>query len=288
MTFSFVSWCSPDHLIHHTGLQQDCERFGYPLHTRVVDANMRTPLQAWFYKPYFIRDCLEKFERVAFMDAEARILKPLPERWLSSAFLLSRFTPPMGTEPLLQLHSAFCVLDRGQRPLIDAWIRVIERLKLAELNEVQAHRWDVSQEQPKAERQGMVTDEIAMVMAAAVLDVHPEEIRVSWRPPPYLGEEEMRLGAIANEHTFILHPFLHHWWQENFRWRPYEFYRMFRYHFTGDQERVKQVMHAGKETLEEAGWRFDAKAGVYAPLARWEHFKAEWLPERQAVWEEGF
>lgn len=285
-SFSFISWCTPDHLIHHEALQRDCRKFNYPLYTRVEELSISRAVQAWVRKPYFVLSCLEKFERIAFLDAEARILKKIPEHWLEKKFLLPEFTPAFPTDPLLKFHTGFMVMDRSCIPLLQAWIQEMERISLAELKNDEINRWDITSGN-KTKNTPLISEETCLSIVLNKLEILPASIQVAWRAPDNAGAEEMRLGSIPSDATYVLHPFLHHWQQMKFEWQPYELYRIFRYHFSGDTSLVAARMQERGAAFELAGWRFEPENQIYAPIMYWPLRQAHWNPDQQREWDYG-
>jgi hypothetical protein len=270
MDCTFVSWITPDYLPLQEGIRADCEKYAYPFFSEVKEKEFTHLANAFAYKPFFIKKCLEKFGKIAFVDAEIRILRALPEKWLASSLLFPKITPAFLHNILLFHHTGFFVMDRSALPLVDAWIACVERWNL---QTAPKHTIDL-----RPESIWHISDETALCAAMSALKIFPEEIAVSWTPPPNLGREEMRFGTIANEHTFLTHSFLHHWTQERFGFSEYEYYRMYRYHYAGDFRKVAARMAESSERFEDHGWIFDSKNKTYAPK---EYFSA-----RQAIWDQ--
>ena len=251
--FTVITYYTPNFDCFAAGLEEDCRRFNYPLHSQRVPRQFENVIQAFDHKISFIKDMVQRFGRVLWLDVECRIVDPIPNAWSSP--LISTYV----TGKSQGFSSGVLMLDDSQLDFIDLWFKY-------------------------AKRYPQYPDDF-------VLDFLATQVELEFMKVPLEFYDRHTTCPIArglwrNEHTIIQHPTINRWpdtlqYRKAFngserkrrsadelisRQRKAIYFR----NFAGDFDRVTQVMHEGTDTeFHYAGWVFDAINQIYAPDLYW-------------------
>lgn len=241
------------------GLRNDCERLGYPYAMYSRTKRFRSAVEASLHHPDIALRAVEEHGRILFLDAECRILRPIPADW--QAPLISIRSPK---RPFyIEYNSGTMLLDRNCRPWLEAWSRVVARWQLSQLGDDEYIHWP-----------GDICDEIALHAALAVCEVHPQTVELE-----YVDRSSMApisRGYWSTEGTVIQHPTQHHWPEVN---DTLESKKLFWQNYSGDPNHVawRFEQKEGKSYLD--GWVFDFSQGIYAPEAYWADHPRSWIAD---------
>ena len=250
--FTVISYCTPDFRCFAPGLRADCQRLGYPIHLEEMGEPFADVIQAFDFKIEYIRDMVNRYGQILWLDVECRIVKRLPEDWQSPLISTYQHGGHRG------FSSGVLMLDRSQLELIDLWLKYARHY-------------------PK------YPDDF-------VLDFLAQSIAMDFRTIPFALYDRDAASPIArglwkNEHTVVQHPTINRWpeplkyrraFNGNTGSRPHKeavarqrktiFYR----NFAGDFDAVDAIMRDGdKRHHRDAGWVFDAVDWTYAPELYW-------------------
>lgn len=253
--FTVVCWTSDAFAPLSRGLEADCARLGYPFHRYRRPGSWTTGVQASFGHPDVVRQAVEEHDRVLFLDAECRILRPIPADW--AAPLISVRRPAQ--KFFITYNSGTMLVDRDCLPWITAWGEVVRRWDLSGLDEADFVHWP-----------GDLCDEIALHAALAVLGVRPRTVDLEYVDRS--SDAPISRGYWSTPHTVIQHPTQHHWAEVT---DPFEAKKLFWQNYAGDPEEVAALFAAGGSPLRAYGWSFDPAARTYAPT---EHLAAHPRP----------
>ena len=115
--FTVISYFTPDFQCFESGLREDCHRLGYPIHCQGVAENYDDVIQAFDFKISFIKEMVQRYNRILWLDVECRIVRPIPEDWSSP--LISTYV----SECSRGFSSGVLMLDESQLDLIDLWMK---------------------------------------------------------------------------------------------------------------------------------------------------------------------
>jgi len=164
--FTVVCWASDAFAPLSEGLEEDCARLGYPFARYRRGGTFDNAVQASYGHPEVVRQAVEEHGRVLFLDAECRILRPIPEEWAPP--LISVRCPPQ--KFWITYNSGTMLVDKHCLPWILAWGVVVRRWRLTELDgDADYVHWP-----------GDLCDEIALHAALAVLDVEPNTVELEY------------------------------------------------------------------------------------------------------------
>ncbi len=251
--FTVITCFTPqfDHLV--TGLRKDCERLGYPLHCERIAEEFGNLIQAFDFKISFIRRMVDQLGCVLWLDAECRIVSPVPELWHSPLISTYKIGGARG------FSSGVLMLNNSQREFIVLWEKY-------------------------AQKYPAYPDDF-------VLDFLAKSMSMTFTCIPFEFYDRDTSSTVArgmwqNEHTIIQHPTINRWpdpikYRVAFRGkqrsrRPLAesvsrqrkglFYR----NFGGEFAEVDRIMTEGRETeVLYADWVFDAVMKRYAPACYW-------------------
>lgn len=254
--FTVISWATSSYAHLFEGLRGDCERLGYPCHLYEIDQHYASLVTAWCNHPRVIRRGIDDFGTVLFLDAECRIVRPIPDHW--QAPLVSVRQPAQ--KFWIRYNSGTVMADRGCIPWVDAWIRLIDDWRMGELGPDDHVRWP-----------GDLCDELALAAALGALDVHP-------RTPALEYEDRTRPAEIArglwqSPDTIVQHPTVHHWPGEA---DPLECKKLFVQNYPGDPDEAGAIFRLETGPVRRHGWTFDPAAGLYAPDEFWARAPRPW------------
>ena len=109
--FTVCSLYTPDYGDVIYNLKNDCERLGYNYHFYEVPTG--DYLEICKLKINYWKESIENFETVLWLDADARILKKIPQKWLNGVSLarynynnksILRRSKQLGSDNLLKLY----------------------------------------------------------------------------------------------------------------------------------------------------------------------------------------
>lgn len=251
--FTVITCFTPqfDHLVE--GLRRDCERLGYALHCERIAEEFGNLIQAFDFKISFIRRMVDELGCVLWLDAECRIVSPIPESWSSPLISTYEVGAARG------FSSGVLMLDRSQRELIALWEKY-------------------------AQKYPAYPDDF-------VLDFLAASVSMSFSCVPFEFYDRGTSHAVArgmwqNQHTIVQHPTINRWpdpirYRNAFRGRQRSrhtrdetvsrqrkglFYR----NFGGDFSEVDRIMAEERETeCRYADWVFDGIMKRYAPACYW-------------------
>ena len=251
--FTVISYYTPDFKCFERGLREDCEHFGYPFHCQGLSNSFDDVIQAFDFKIAVIKEMVQRFRRVLWLDVECRIVRPIPDDWSSP--LISTYVSGKSQG----FSSGVLMLDESQLGLIDLWLKY-------------------------ARKYPQYPDDF-------VLDFLSNFSKFDFSTVPFEFYDRDTNSPIArglwkNENTIIQHPTINRWptpmkYRKAFngkerkrrtvaesisRQRKALFYR----NFPGDFARIDEVMRTGVEIeYHDSGWVFDAVRQRYAPELYW-------------------
>jgi hypothetical protein len=199
---------------------------------------------------------------VLFLDAECRIVRPIPEHW--RAPLVSVRQPEQ--KFWIRYNSGTVMADRASIPWVDAWNRVIDDWRMDELGPDDFVRWP-----------GDLCDELALAAALAALGIEPYTPALEYedRARP----AEIARGLWSTPHTIVQHPTIHHWPKEP---DPAECKKLFVQNYPGDPAEAPALFASAEASDSEVrrnGWVFDPASRTYAPREFWPAAARAWTDE---------
>ena len=253
MSFAVITCHTPQFDCLVPGLKEDCSRLGYPLHCERLDVEFPTLVGAFDYKISFIRRMVEAFGRVLWLDAECRIVRPIPDHWASplvSTYLIGKSQG---------ISSGVLMLDREQQDFIVLWEKY-------------------------AQKYPQYPDDFVFEFLTSVTST-------TFTPVPFAFYDREAPVSVArglwqNESTVIQHPTINRWpdpmkYRTTFggkqrrrysasesvsRQRKGIFYR----NYGGDVQEIQTVMMEGiQQNYRCCEWVFDAVRQLYAPEIYW-------------------
>lgn len=261
-----ITYYTPDFAGFLDGMAEDCERLGYELHSHACPHVFENVIEAFDYKIEFIREAIERFGRVLWLDVECRLDQPVPKDWQSP--LISTYDS--GTSA--GLSSGVLMLDREQLWLVELWSRY-------------------------AKKYPQYPDDFVLDFLSTCVDLPFRTI-----PFEFYDRQTTRpitRGEWKNEHTIVRHPTTNRWlnplrYRRAFngpkrekrsdeelrdRQRKTIFFR----NFAGDFDVVDREMEAGRETeFRYAEWVFDTQMRYFAPERYWPDVKADYTVRPQS------
>ncbi len=251
--FTVVSYFTPEFECFEAGLREDCEHFGYPFHSLALSNSFDNLIQAFDFKIAFIKEMVQRFRTVLWLDIECRIVRPVPEHWNSP--LISTYVSGKSQG----FSSGVLMLDPSQMELIDLWLKYACKYP----------------QYPDDFVLEFLSKLVAFDFSTVPLEFYDRDTHAP-----------IARGLWKNEHTIIQHPTVNRWpapmqYRRAFngkerkrrtvsesisRQRKSLFYR----NFGGDFNRIDEVMRIGVEReYHDSGWVFDAVYQRYAPKLYW-------------------
>lgn len=255
--FTVISWATPSYRHRFDGLREDCARWGYPCHLYEIDDHYLSLVRAWCNHPRVIRRGIDDFGSVLFLDAECRIVRPVPEHW--RAPLVSVRQPEQ--KFWIRYNSGTVMADRDSIPWVDAWIRLVDDWRMGDLGPDDYVRWP-----------GDLCDELALAGALGALGIRPATPALEYedRARP----AELARGLWSTPLTVVQHPTVHHWPGET---DPTECKKLFVQNYPGDPAEADALFAAGGGPVRRHDWVFHPDARVYAPEEFWDAAPRPWM-----------
>lgn len=271
--FTVITYYTPDFSGFLGGMAADCKRLGYQLHAHACPQTFNNVIKAFDYKIEFIRDAINQFGQVLWLDVECRIDRPIPSDWESP--LISSYES--GTSA--GLSSGVLMLDREQLWLVELWSHY-------------------------AKKYPRYPDDFVLDFLSTCVDLPLRTV-----PFEFYGRDttcSITRGEWSNEHTIIRHPTTNRWLQplryrQAFNGRLREkrsdqemvdrqrktiYFR----NFAGDFDVVDRAMDVGNaEEFRYADWVFDTQMRYYSPERYWPDAKADFTARPQSFqksWEQ--
>lgn len=257
--FTCIAWASGPYKAMFKNLQADCERFGYPSHLYEIDQDYSSLLQAWCNHPRIIRQGVEDFGTVLYMDVECRIVAPIPDSW--QAPLVSIRWPEQ--KFWIRYNSGTVMADESCIPWLDAWIRIIDEWKLGDLAREDHVHWP-----------GDLCDELGMAAALSAFGVRVQTPRLEYVDRD--TDAELARGLWSNRHTIIQHPTQHHWPKEA---DAVECKKLFVQNYPGDPLDATSIFSGDGNVQTQLGWVFNPEQRTYAPAEFWPDHARPWIEE---------
>jgi hypothetical protein len=254
--FTVISWCDQKYKYLARGLQEDCQRLGYPFHLYELERDYPTLISAWCNHPKIIQRGVHDFGTVLFLDVECRIVRPVPPHW--QAPLVSVRSPEQHF--WIRYNTGTVMADESCLPWLDAWIRVIEKWDMGNLPADAYVYWPND-----------ICDELAFNAAITAHGVEPVTPLLEYMNRK--AEAEIARGLWHNAHTIIQHPTIHHWQKEH---DPLECKKLFWQNYPGDPEAASALMRSAQGLVHRAQWVFDTENQLYGPVEYFENHKRHW------------
>lgn len=255
--FTVISWCTSNYRYLAEGLISDCERLGYPFHLYEIDKEFPNLSAAWCNHPRIVRQGVEDFGDVLFLDIECRIVKPIPAQW--RAPFVSVREPEQNF--WIEYNTGTLMANKECIPWLDLWIKLVERWGMDNLADDAYIYWPND-----------IGDELPFHAAVTAMDVKLNTAKLSYIDRS--GAHELSRGLWKNKYTIVQHPTIHHWPKEQ---DLIECKKLFIQNFPGDTQAISQKFSASQENMEVDGWVFDGQSQYYAPLEFWPAHKRQWL-----------
>lgn len=256
--FTVITWSNEKYNYLAKGLKNDCQRFGYNFKHYKVESDYQNLNAAWNMHPQIIKQGIEEFGKVLFLDCECRILKQLPNDLLSEPFISVRNPSQYFW---IKYNSGTVYADQSCLGWIDIWINILAGWKLHTIPE------DAYIYYPND-----ICDELALSAALLADGYKPKEVKLEYVDKK--SDSPIARGYWENEHTLIQHPTLHHWPYSD---DPHIAKKLFVQNFSQQDTNIyDQFFLTRNDVMELDGWRFDFKNNEYAPLA-YQHHKRPWI-----------
>ena len=257
--FTVVCWASETFAKHSAGLREDCRSFGYPFRLYCDGGRYSSSVTASYNHPAVILRAVEEYGTILFLDAECRIVRPLPADW--QAPLISVRTPAQ--KFWIRYNSGTMILDQNCVPWLETWLRIMKRWNFDEVSPDDYIHWP-----------GDICDELALHAALAAHGIHPREMPLQYVDRS--GPAAIARGYWTNETTIIQHPTEHHWPDVH---DPIEAKKLFEQNFPGDPSALKAVFSGGNRIVGSHGWTFDTDARRYAPDRYFHDHPRPWIDD---------
>lgn len=255
--FTVIAWCTSEYKHLAVGLASDCQLFGYNFYIYELDKEFPNLATAWCNHPRIIRQGVEDFDTVLFLDIECRIIKPIPECW--QVPLVSIREPAQNF--WITYNTGTVMADRSCIPWLDVWIRLIETWKMDRLNNDAYIYWPND-----------IGDELPFNAAVTSLNIQLNTVSLSYIDRQ--SQAEIARGLWKNEHTIIQHPTIHHWPKEK---DLVECKKLFQQNFPGEPDTAKTLFNTSEKIIENNGWVFDTQEKCYSPKEFWPDDKRKWV-----------
>lgn len=257
--FTVISWCTNDYSYLAEGLISDCIRLGYNYHIYKIDKEFPNLSAAWCNHPKIIRQGVDDFGEVLFLDVECRIIKEIPVHW----------RPPFVSirEPeqhfWIKYNTGTLMADKSCIPWLDLWILLVEKWDMNHLPNDAHIYWpnDIGDELP---------------FHAAVI---AHKVALNTGNLSYIDRcapSELARGLWENKHTVVQHPTIHHWPKEN---SLVECKKLFIQNFPGNPSQADSFFNSSNSSQQIDGWIFDGSTHCYAPIEFWQEHKRRWTSE---------
>lgn len=250
--FTVVTYFTPKFACFASELQRDCDAFGYPFHGEALDAEFDDLIKAFDFKIAYVRRMVQRYGQVLWLDAECRVVKPIPQDW--SAPLISTYQ----TDRSRGFSSGVLMLDDGQQWVIDLWLKYAKKYP----------------QYPDDFVLDFLSRKVPLDFATIPLEFYDRSTSCP-----------VARGLWQNEFTVIQHPTINRWpapasYRNAFngkrgrrsareaisRQRKGIFFR----NFASDFAAVEARMRSGTESeFHVSGWVFDAVQQRYAPELYW-------------------
>jgi len=257
--FTVITWCTSDYKYLAEGLISDCKALGYDYHIYELDKEFPNLAAAWCNHPRIIRQGVEDFDNVLFVDIECRIVKPIPEHW--QAPLVSVREPTQNF--WITYNTGTVMANKLCIPWLDAWVRLVEAWGMDKLNNDAYIYWPND-----------IGDELPFNAAVTMLDIRLNTVKLSYLDRN--SHAEIARGLWKNSHTIIQHPTIHHWPKED---DLIECKKLFVQNFSGDPEIAETLFTLPENIVENNGWLFDTVEKCYAPKEFWPQNKRKWIAD---------
>jgi hypothetical protein len=256
--FTCIGWATPSYAHLAQGIRSDCERLGYRYHLYQYPSDYLSLVRAWCNHPRVIRQGVNDFGTVLFLDIECRLLKPPPPTWRTP--LVSIRHPAQ--KFWIRYNSGTVIADESCFPRLDTWLAIIEDWRMGDLGQDDFVHWP-----------GDLCDELALSAALAAHRVKPVAPELEYVDLGYPAE--IARGLWRGERTIVQHPTIHHWPQID---DLVEAKKLFWQNFAGDPRSVAELFasgRGGRACFE--GWVFDADSHTYAPQEFWKRAPRRWI-----------
>ncbi|WNO08359.1 hypothetical protein [Teredinibacter sp. KSP-S5-2] len=256
--FTVIAWCTSEYKKLAEGLTSDCEKWGYPYHIYELDKEFPNLAAAWCNHPKIIRQGVEDFGTVLFVDIECRIVQPIPDHW--QAPLVSVREPEQ--DFWIKYNTGTVMADVSCIGWLETWIHLIDNWGMNALKNDAYIYWPND-----------IGDELPFNAAVTALDIKLNTVKLS-----YIDREcdaEIARGLWQNAHTIIQHPTIHHWPKEQ---DLVECKKLFVQNFPGDPNEAIFYFNQNKQ-IEAHNWIFDGNNGCYAPKEFWPQHKRQWIEQ---------
>lgn len=251
--FTVISYHTPGFECFAGGLKADCQRLGYPFHCLSLNSEFKTLIQAFDYKISFIREMIERYGSILWLDVECRIVRAIPDSWQGP--LISTYV----TGNSSGFSSGILMFDESHLETIDLWMKY-------------------------AVKYPRYPDDFVLDFLANAVGLHFHQVPLEFYDRN--TTHPIARGLWENHHTIIQHPTINRWrepikYRKAFNGSPRSrrsrrevvsrqrkaiFYR----NFGGDFETLHQRMELGEESeFHESGWVFDSIEQRYAPELYW-------------------
>ncbi|MCN4144141.1 MAG: hypothetical protein LC437_03415 [Thiohalomonas sp.] len=257
--FTVITWCTSGYKYLAEGLISDCKRLGYDYHIYELDKEFPNLAAAYCNHPRIVRQGVETFNKILFLDVECRIVKPIPEHW--EAPLVSVREPAQNF--WITYNTGTVMADRSCIPWLDMWVLLVDAWGMDNLSSDAYIYWPND-----------IGDELPFNAAITAMNIQLNTVKLSYIDRT--GKAELARGLWKNEHTVIQHPTIHHWPKEE---GLVECKKLFVQNFAGDPEVAKTLFNTSKNIVENNGWIFDAVEKYYAPKEFWPDNKRKWISE---------
>lgn len=256
-----ICWATDSYKHLAKGLQGDCKRLGYPFHMYYIDGNYSSLVKAWCNHPKIVRRGINDFGKILFLDAECRILRPIPDHWKAPLIAVRKPAQKFW----IKYNSGTVLADENCIPWVDTWIDTINFWDMENLAPNDFIHWP-----------GDICDELALSAALAACKVELSIVELEYVDRK--GKAEISRGNWFNEYTIIQHPTTHHWSKES---DPIECKKLFWQNYPGNPEEISEVFESAiGNVIGLNGWVFDTETRTYAPEEFWRDHPRLWIDEQ--------